>query len=65
MVAVGLEVLRKGSQVEARLRDAEQLEAARRAFYGTPPGRARAAFQSGDQVLQYALDVRGLDPIRS
>ena len=47
---------------EAERREAESLEESRRAFYRTPPGRARAAFQREDELFQYTLEVQGLDP---
>jgi hypothetical protein len=48
--------------VEAELLTEQRFEAARSAFRRTPPGRARVAFQRGDEVFQYALDVQSLDP---
>ncbi|MGE5291988.1 MAG: hypothetical protein ACM3ML_33355 [Micromonosporaceae bacterium] len=43
-------------EAEAR-KHAESAEKARRAFLNTPAGRARTAFERGDQVFQYAIDV--------
>jgi hypothetical protein len=39
-------------------RDARRLEKLRRAFYASPAGNARSAFENGDQVFQYEIDVR-------
>jgi hypothetical protein len=39
-----------------RLR-AAQIEEERRAFFRTPAGEARLAFERGDQVFQYSIDV--------
>jgi hypothetical protein len=41
---------------EARKR-AEQIQRARRAFFATPAGQARLAYDRGDHVFQYAHDV--------
>jgi hypothetical protein len=41
---------------EAR-RHAEALEKRRKAFFKTPAGKARLAFERGDHVFQYARDV--------
>lgn len=38
-------------------RRAEAIEKARRAFYTTPAGQARQAFENGDRVFQYSIDV--------
>lgn len=35
----------------------QQLEAQKRAFFATPAGKARDAFEDGDHVFQYAIDV--------
>jgi hypothetical protein len=43
-------------ETEARKR-LEQIERARQAFFTTPAGRARLAFDRGDHVFQYAFDV--------
>ena len=43
---------------EKEARDhAAAIEAAKAAFYATPAGRARVAYESGDHVFQYAIDV--------
>jgi hypothetical protein len=44
------------SEKEAR-KHAEQVEKARQAFFRTPAGAARMAYERGDQVFQYAHDV--------
>src|SRR5690242_4309724 len=36
---------------------AEDLEKERKAFFRSPAGQARTAFDRGDQVFQYSLDV--------
>jgi len=36
---------------------AEQRERLRQAFFATPAGQARLAFEQGDHVFQYAIDV--------
>jgi hypothetical protein len=43
-------------EAEARKRAAE-LERARKEFYRTPAGQARLAFDRGDHVFQYSIDV--------
>jgi len=43
-------------EAEAR-KAAEQAEKERQAFLNTPVGRARTAFERGDHVFQYSLDV--------
>jgi hypothetical protein len=35
----------------------KQIEKARQAFFGTPAGQARVAFERGDQVFQYSANV--------
>ena len=35
----------------------ERIEAARQAFMASPVGQARAAFENGDHVFQYSIDV--------
>jgi hypothetical protein len=35
----------------------EAIEKARQEFFGTPAGRARLAYEAGDHVFQYAIDV--------
>jgi hypothetical protein len=44
------------AQADAQRR-AQQIEQARHEFYATPAGQARIAFERGDQVFQYAIDV--------
>jgi hypothetical protein len=46
----------KRREAEARQR-LEAIERARRAFFGTPAGNARLAFDRGDHVFQYAHNV--------
>ncbi|HEY3830518.1 MAG TPA: hypothetical protein VGL57_15090 [Solirubrobacteraceae bacterium] len=36
---------------------AERREKIRQAFFATPAGRARLAFESGDELLQFSIDV--------
>lgn len=43
-------------EAEAR-RHAEHLEKARQAFFATPAGQARVAFEAGDHLFQCAIDV--------
>jgi hypothetical protein len=38
-------------------KQADQLEKERQAFYRSPAGQARAAFERGDHVFQYSIDV--------
>jgi hypothetical protein len=38
-------------------KQAAETEKRRREFYATPAGQARIAFQRGDHVFQYAIDV--------
>jgi hypothetical protein len=50
--------LKERQQREAdKRRFAEQLERERKAFFRTPAGQARLAFDRGDHVFQYAIDV--------
>jgi hypothetical protein len=35
----------------------DEIEKARKAFYTSPAGKARLAFENGDGVFQYSLDV--------
>jgi hypothetical protein len=49
---------RELERLEAQARkQAEQREQQREAFFRSPAGRARAAFERGDHVFQYAIDV--------
>ena len=52
---------RKGKrrqEVEERKRaQADPIEKAKRAFFQTPAGEARLAYERGDQVFQYSFDV--------
>jgi hypothetical protein len=41
----------------AAQREADNLQRLRKAFLASPPGQARAGFERGDQVFQYAIDV--------
>jgi hypothetical protein len=43
-------------EAEARKRT-ERIEKAKQAFFNTPAGQARVAFERGDHVFQYAIDV--------
>jgi hypothetical protein len=45
-------------------RQAAQARAAEEAFYATPVGMARVAFQRGDHVFQYSIDVMSQSPRR-
>lgn len=42
---------------EEEKRNAAEIEKARQAFFRTPAGQARVAFDRGDHVFQYAIDV--------
>jgi hypothetical protein len=55
--ALAAQVREQRQREEEARRRTEAIEKTRRAFYGTPAGRARQAFESGDQVFQYAIDV--------
>src|SRR6266508_3838175 len=56
--------LKERQQREAdRRKFAEQLERERKAFFRTPAGQARLAFDRGDQVFQYAIDVMSQEAI--
>jgi hypothetical protein len=41
----------------------EQIEKAKQAFFRTPAGRARVAFDNGDHVFQYAINVMNQEAI--
>jgi hypothetical protein len=43
-------------EAEAR-KQADHVEKERQAFYRSPAGQARAAFERGDHVFQYSMDV--------
>ena len=50
--------LREQRQREAEARrGAEQIEKERQAFFRTPAGQARLAYERGDHVFQYSIDV--------
>jgi hypothetical protein len=44
-------------QQEGERKRLERIEKARQAFFRTPAGRARLAFERGDHIFQYAFDV--------
>lgn len=53
---------RQASEAQKRAEDAERkrlegIEKIRRAFFATPAGQARVAYENGDQVFQYSFDV--------
>jgi hypothetical protein len=49
---------RKRAEAERQTREAaEHREQVRQAFFATPGGQARLAFEQGDQVFQYSIDV--------
>ena len=52
---------RKGKQRqeadERKRAEADPIEKAKRAFFQTPAGEARLAYERGDQVFQYSFDV--------
>ena len=50
------------TQERERERVAE-IEKARQSFFRTPAGRARVAFDAGDHVFQYAIDVMSQEAI--
>jgi hypothetical protein len=43
-------------EAEAQKRS-EQIEKERKTFFNTPAGRARIAYDRGDHVFQYSIDV--------
>jgi len=45
-----------------RRREADSLEAAMQAFYGTPAGKARLAYKRGHRLFQYELEIGELPP---
>jgi hypothetical protein len=47
----------QGQREAAARREAERREKERQAFERTPAGQARAAFERGDHVFQYSIDV--------
>jgi hypothetical protein len=53
---------RERREAEARRR-IEQIEGARQAFFKTPAGQARLAFERGDHVFQYSLNVMSQEAI--
>jgi hypothetical protein len=44
-------------------READQLQKVRKAFLASPAGQAQTAFDRGDQVFQYAIDVMSQEAI--
>ncbi len=49
---------REQGEAEQQARErAERREQVREAFFATPAGQARVAFEQGDQVFQYSIDV--------
>jgi hypothetical protein len=44
-------------QADEERKAVERVEKARQAFYNTPGGQARLAFQRGDHLFQCAIDV--------
>jgi hypothetical protein len=44
---------------------AEELEEAREAFFESPPGQARTAFERGDRVFQCAIEVMSQGAVAS
>jgi hypothetical protein len=44
-------------------RAAEVAERERRAFEASPPGRARRAYEAGDQIFQFSMDVMNQDAV--
>ncbi|WP_141723014.1 hypothetical protein [Micromonospora matsumotoense] len=53
---------RQQREAEARRRE-EQRARTRQAFYASPQGQARLAFQRGDYVFQYSIDVMSQEAI--
>jgi hypothetical protein len=50
--------LKEQARREAEVRKrAERIDKAQQAFFNTPAGQARVAFERGDHVFQYAIDV--------
>jgi hypothetical protein len=47
----------------AKRKEAEQQERDRQAFLASPAGRARTAFERGDRVFQFSLDVLNTQPL--
>jgi hypothetical protein len=49
---------------QARLRkDAEQIDRLRQAFLSSPAGQARTAFERGDRLFQFFMDVKDTKPM--
>jgi hypothetical protein len=49
---------------QARLaKEAQQREQARRSFLASPAGQARAAFERGDHLFQFFMDVKDTTPV--
>jgi hypothetical protein len=47
----------------ARVKDAQDRERLRRAFFASPAGQARTAFEEGDDVFQTSFDVMSQEAI--
>jgi hypothetical protein len=50
-------------QADEERKAVERVEKARQAFYNTPGGQARLAFQRGDHLFQCAIDVMSQEAI--
>jgi len=50
------------AEEKERRREADSLEAAMRAFYETPAGKARLAYKRGHRLFQYELEIGELPP---
>jgi hypothetical protein len=50
------------AEEKERQREADSLEAAMRAFYETPAGKARLAYKRGHRLFQYELEIGELPP---
>jgi hypothetical protein len=56
-IAAKEEAKRQAQAEKAERKRAQQIEQARQAFYGSPAGQARQAFQNGDHAFQFSIDV--------
>ena len=52
----------KRAELKERERELRSAEAAKEAFFETPPGKARLAYKRGHRLFQYELEINELGP---
>jgi hypothetical protein len=51
------------AEEKERQKELEAIEAAKQAFFQTPAGRARLAYERGHRLFQYELEINELQPL--